>query len=631
MSKGKFYVTTPIYYVNARPHIGHAYTTMAADIVARHRRLMGEEVFFLTGTDEHGQNIQRIAEEHGVPEKQYCDMIVEEFKRLWKRLNISNDYFVRTTDERHIHAAQKFFEAVYESGDIYKGHYEGWYCARCERFYLEKELQDGRCPIHDMPVERVKEENYFFALSKYRDRLLRYIEENPDFIQPESRRNEVLSVLREGLEDISISRSTVRWGIPLPIDPSQTMYVWMDALCNYISAIGYGDDPKSFHKFWPADLHLIGKEIIRFHVIIWPALLMSAGLPLPRRIFAHGWLTKEGKKLSKSTGNVIDVDELVDRFGVDPVRYFFMREFSFGKDGDYTDRAFVNRYNADLANDLGNLVNRTVNLARRYFQAVPQKGQPGEYDEEIAGMALEAHRRSSELIDDLAFDEALEAIWEFIRRLNKYIQQTEAWRLAQDESSKGRAGTIIYNCLEGLRFISVMIYPFMPDSSLKIREQIGLGKEMDEDYSSLDSWGRLTPGIPLGTPEPIFPRIKAEKPKGKAKPQAKKKEELITIDDFRKLDLRVAEVLEAERVEGTDKLLRLVVNIGHEKRQVVAGIAEYYSPEELIGRRVILVVNLEPATIRGIESRGMILAAVGKKGCAIATVEGDIPTGTRVR
>ena len=630
MNKGKFYVTTPIYYVNARPHIGHAYTTMAADIIARHHRLKGDDVFFLTGTDEHGQNIQRIAEEHGMPEKQYCDMIAEEFKRLWKKLNISNDYFVRTTDERHIKAAQKFFETVYKSGDIYKGHYEGWYCSRCERFYLEKELREGKCPIHDMPVEKVKEENYFFALSKYRERLLRHIEENPDFIQPESRRNEILSLLREGLEDISISRSTVRWGIPLPMDPSQTMYVWMDALCNYISAIGYGDDPETFRRYWPADLHLIGKEIIRFHVIIWPALLMSAGLPLPKRIFAHGWLTKEGKKLSKSTGNVIDVDDLVDRFGVDPVRYFFMREFSFGKDGDYTDEAFINRYNADLANDLGNLVNRTVNLARRFFQSVPHNDHPGEYDDEIIGMAIETHRLSSKQLDDLAFDEALETIWSFVRRLNKYVQQTEAWRLAQDESTKGRAGTIIYNCLEGLRFVSVMIYPFMPESALKIREQIGL-KGMEEDYSSLQSWGTLKPGTPLGKPEPIFPRIKVKKAvKAKEQPKARK-EELITIDDFRKLDLRVAEVLEAERVEGTDKLLRLIVNIGHEKRQVVAGIAEHYSPQELVGMKIIMVVNLQPATIRGIESRGMILAAVGKSGCAVATLDRDVPTGTRVR
>ncbi|RKY05511.1 methionine--tRNA ligase [Candidatus Poribacteria bacterium] len=627
---GKFYVTTPIYYVNAPPHIGHAYTTMAADVVARHRRLAGDDVFFLTGTDEHGQNIERIAKEHGMPEQKYCDMIAAEFKRMWGKLNISNDYFIRTTDERHMRAVQKFFRAIYEAGDIYKGHYEGWYCVRCERFYDEDELdEDKNCPIHGLPVEWVKEENYFFALSKYRDRLLKHIEENPDFIQPESRRNEVLSLLEEGLEDVSISRSTVKWGVPVPIDPSQTIYVWMDALCNYISAIGYGDDEETFKRYWPADLHLIGKEILRFHAIMWPAMLMSAGLPLPRRIFAHGWLTKEGKKLSKTTGNIIDIDGLVERFGVDPVRYFFLREFSFGKDGDYTDQAFITRYNADLANDLGNLLNRTLGLARKHFDSVPHPSRPGEHDDEIRDMAIETHRLSAEKLDRLAFDEALETIWNFVRRLNKYIQQTEPWRLAAEEGTRDRAGTIIYNCLEGLRFISVMIYPFMPETSLKIREQIGLRGEMDEDYSSLESWGRLKPGLPLGEPKPLFPRIKVER--ATPQPTKPKEEAMITIEDFRKLDLRAAKVLEAERVEGTDRLLKLVVDIGTERRQVVAGIAQSYSPEELVGKTLVLVANLKPAKIRGIESQGMILAAESKEGCAVVILDRDIPPGTRVR
>jgi len=625
----KFYVTTPIYYVNDVPSAGHAYTTIAADIMARYHRLCGDDVFFLTGTDEHGQNIQRIAAEKGMSEKEYCDNITAQFVSLWKRLDISNDYFIRTTSDRHKFAAQKLFRAVYETGDVYKGLYEGWYCPRCEGFYRENELIDGnRCPIHEMPAEWIKEENYFFALAKYQDRLLRLIEENPDFIQPESRRNEVLNFIRSGLDDVSISRASVKWGVPVPVAATGVIYVWIEALINYISSIGYGDDPDMMARYWPADIHLVGKEIMRFHAITWPALLMSVGLPLPGRIFGHGWLTKDGKKISKSTGNIIDPNELIDEFGVDAVRYFFMREYTFGSDGDFSRAAFIHRINGDLANDLGNLLNRTLAMIKQNFSGtVPEpEGEPGELDSELISLALETLPRIEPLIDKLAFREALEAIWDLVRRANKYLDESAPWRLAKEPSKKGRMATILYNCVETLRFLSILLSPFMPGASSKIQEQIGIsGKLAGQTYADLE-WGRTPSGIPLGKVKPIFPRIEVE-----VKQAEKPAESEVGIDDFKKIDLRVVEVLSAEAVEGTDKLVRLVVDIGSGTRTVVAGIAQDYSPMDLIGKKVVLVANLKPAKVRGIESQGMILAAVGKKDLSIVTIDKDVPSGTKVR
>jgi len=627
----KFYITTPIYYVNDVPHVGHAYCTTAADVMARYHRMLGDDVFFLTGVDEHGQNIERIAAEKGVPEQEYCDNISAQFVSLWENLNISNDYFVRTTSERHRAAAQKFFKAVYDAGDVYKAQYESWYCVRCERFYKEGELLEGnRCPIHELPVEWVKEENYFFKLSKYQDRLLKFIEDNPDFIQPESRRNEVLSIIRSGLDDRSISRSTVKWGIPVPTDPDNVLYVWIDALSNYLSAIGYGDDTDTLERYWPANIHLIGKEILWFHAIIWPALLMSAGLPLPAQIFGHGWLTRNGKKLSKTTGNVIDPNELIAEFGVDAVRYFFMREYTFGSDGDYSRDAFIHRINSDLANDLGNLLNRTLSMVKQNFgDVVPESNGKAEgTDAELIEMAKTTLSRLEPYIDKLALSDVLEVIWQLVRRANKYIDESAPWKLAKEPESRDRLAMVLYNCVETLRFLGILVSPFMPEASKKILEQIGLNDGSNgQSFDELE-WGKMPSGVSLGKVEPIFPRIDV-KEKRKQKAEATTSE--ITIDDLKKVDLRIAEVLSAEPVENTDKLLRLTVDVGTGPRTVVAGIAQYYPPDELVGKKVILVANLKPAKVRGIESQGMILAAVGKNDLSVTTVEKDMPAGTKVR
>lgn len=629
---GKFYITTPIYYVNDVPHMGHAYTTIAADILARFHRLCGDDVFFLTGVDEHGQNIERVAMQKGIPEQQYCDTMTAQFVSLWKKLNISYDYFIRTTSERHKKAVQKLFKAIYEAGDIYKGEYEGWYCLPCERFYKESELIEGKlCPIHEKPADWIKEHNYFFALSKYRDRLIEYIMANPDFIQPESRRNEVLSMLKSGLDDRSISRSSVKWGVPIPIDQdSGVLYVWVDALSNYITAIGYGDDPDTLSRYWPADVQIMGKEIVFFHAVIWPAMLMSAGLPLPKKIFGHGWLTKDGKKISKTTGNIINPDELADEFGVDAVRYFFMREYSFGSDGDFTREGFIHRINSDLANDLGNLLNRTLAVVKQNFgEVIPAPtSDSNQLDNELIDLSIETLPRIKPLMDNLSFNEALETIWELVRRANKYLDETAPWRLAKEPSNMGRLATVLYNCIETLRFLSILISPFMPNSSLKIQEQLGISEP--QTFADLD-WGKTPHSIPLGKVEPIFPRVLVKTKAESKTAESKTGDSEITIDDFRKLDLRVVEIISAEPVEGTDKLLLLKIATGSGTRNVVAGIAEYYSPEEIVGKKVILVANLKPANVRGIESQGMILAATGKNELSIITVDRDMPLGTKVR
>jgi methionyl-tRNA synthetase len=638
-----FYITTPIYYVNAEPHLGTAYSTIAADVLARYHRIKGDDVFFLTGVDEHGENIQKIAAEQGISEQEFCDLMAPTFTKLWEKLNLSNDDFLRTTSERHKHGVAKFLNALYEAGDIYKGKYEGFYCRRCESFYTERDLDEDRnCPTHKLPAEWVEEENYFFALSKYQDLLLKHIHAHPKFIQPDSRRNELLNVIESGLRDVSISRASVSWGIPLPFDPTHITYVWIEALCNYITALGYHENDAKFSTYWPVDVHMMAKDITRFHAIIWPAMLMAVNLPLPKQVFAHGYLTNKGEKISKTKGNVIDMDALINEFGLDAFRYFFMREFSFGNDGDYSDERFVQRYNADLANDLGNLLNRTLGLVAKNFGAVPEPTTPGEFDDEVKALAQETIKKVDALMNERSLDMALETTWELVRRINRYIQQTKVWSLANSEETKGRMGTILYNCLEALRVVAVLISPFTPDTANRIRHQIGLDEsENDQGLDTVAQWGGLPTGRQVGRGEPLFPRKDAKKALAQlesaaeaetaeeAAPQAD--ENLISMAEFQNLDLRVAKILSAEPIPKANRLLKLQVDLGSEKRQVVAGIAEYYAPEALVGKQIILVANLEPATIRGIKSQGMVLAAAGKNDLALATFEKELVPGTEVR
>ncbi len=634
----KFYITTPIYYTNAEPHAGHAYTTIAADVLARYHRLKGDEVFFLTGVDEHGENIQKVADQKKISPQAYCDQVAPTFTDLWKRLNISYDIFLRTTSELHKSGVTKFLNTLYETGDIYKGKYEGYYCRPCERFFTEKEQgEDKTCPIHKLRLEWVEEDNYFFALSKFQNRLIKHIQENPEFIQPAARSNEILSVLESGLEDVSISRASVSWGIPLPFDPEHISYVWIEALSNYITALGYAADEEVFQTFWPADVHLMAKDIVRFHAIIWPAMLMAVDLPLPKHVVAHGWLTKDGEALSKTRGIFIDMDTDIATYGLDAFRYYLLREFSFGNDGDYRPNRLHSRYNADLGNDLGNLLNRTLGLVTKNFDGIPKPTTPESLDDEVIQMATETVSKVDSLMNQLAFDMALEVIWEFVRRVNRYIHQTQVWTLAKSEESKGRMGTILYNSIEALRVIAVLISPFMPDTANRICRQIGLdGSSEDQRLDSVAQWGVLQANLTVGKPEPIFPRIETNKRKTQDKdsaaqtPQAQE-DNLISIDDFQNLDLRVATIIEAEKIPQADKLLKLRVDLGDEKRQVVAGIAEHYAPDHLIGKQVIVVVNLQPAKIRGIESQGMVLAAAGEEDLVLGTFEKHVPAGTRVR
>ncbi len=624
-----FYVTTPIYYVNGEPHAGHAYTTIVADALARYHRLKGNDVFFLTGVDEHGANIHKAAEDAGLAPQDYCDKMAPIFIELWKRLNISHDIFMRTTSDMHKRGAEKFLTALYDSGDVYKGSYEGHYCRPCERFVPEKELTDEKiCPIHKLPLEWLEEENYFFRLSKYQDRLLEHFHENPDFVYPAARRNELLSVLDSGLEDISISRSSVSWGISLPFDPEHIVYVWIEALMNYMTALGYEIDSDQYHTFWPADVHIMAKDITRFHALIWPAMLMATHLPLPKQVVAHGWLTKDGEALSKTRGIAIDMDTDIETYGLDAFRYYLLREFSFGNDGDYRPARLHARYNADLANDLGNLLNRVLGLVNKNFESIPEPTTFGEFDDEITAMAQTTVAKLDEHINSFAFDTALETVWEFVRRINRYVQQTQVWTLAKLET-KSRMGTILYNSLEALRFISVLISPFIPDTAEKIQKQIGLA-----EFDAVAEWGRLPVGLAVGRGEPIFPRIDIKKQKQKQpkeSTQPKQKEaNLVAFADFQKLDLRVARILSAKPIEGADRLLKLEVDLGTEKRQMVAGIAEHYKPETLAGRQVIVVANLEPATIRGVESHGMVLAGSGDS-VVLATLETEMPLGTQIR
>jgi methionyl-tRNA synthetase len=627
-----FYVTTPIYYVNGEPHAGHAYTTIAADVLARYHRLKGDEVFFLTGVDEHAVNVYNAAKEEGVSPQAFCDKMAPIFIKLWERLNISNDIFFRTTSDIHKRGAQKFLNVLYESGDVYKGTYEGFYCLSCEEFFPEKELTDEKiCPDHKIPLQWLEEENYFFRLSKYQDRLLAHIRENPDFVYPTTRRNELVNFVESGLQDVSISRSSLSWGIPFPFDPEHIIYIWIEALSNYMTALGYETESERYQTFWPADVHMMAKDITRFHALLWPAMLMSANLPLPKQIVGHGWLTKDGEALSKTRGISIDMDADIATYSVDAFRYYLLREFSFGNDGDYRPARLHERYNADLANDLGNLLNRVLGLVNKNFDGIPAPTTPGEFDDEIATMAQETLDNLEAHMKVFAFDSALETIWEFVRRINRYVQQTEVWALAKPET-KPRMGTILYNSLEALRFISVLLFPFIPDTAEKIQKQIGL-----TEFDTVAAWGRLPVDLKVSRGEPIFPRIDIKKQKQSepqaAKPKQKsadKTTDLISFAEFQKLDLRVGCVIAVDPIESADRLFKMQVDLGTEKRQVVAGIAEHYKSDDLIGKQVILVVNLEPATIRNVKSHGMILAASGDS-VVLLTPETEVPLGTQVK